>query len=85
MRIKFTTLDLLKIFVDSALHTVSLKTKVNISKFSIMQIVLVEHVIQALIQVFEVEKDNCSSCLHTNFDLIDVSAYLQNIVYHNTL
>ena len=60
----------------STSHTVSLQAKINISVATIIDVVLVEHVIQAFIKVFQVEQDYCSSCLHTNFDLIDVPTNL---------
>ena len=46
---------LLEVVVHTALHSVGLKSKINISVFSIMHVVLVQHVIQALVEVFKVE------------------------------
>ena len=46
---------LLEIFMHSALHSVSLQSKVNVSVVSIVHIVLVQHIIQAFIQVFQIE------------------------------
>ena len=62
--------------MHSAFHSVSLQSKVNISQFSIVHVVLVQHVVQALIQVFQVKQDHGSSSLHANFDLVDVPANL---------
>lgn len=62
--------------MHSASHTVSLQAKINISVATIIDVILVEHVIQAFVKVFQVEQDYCSSCLHTNFDLVDIPANL---------
>ena len=62
--------------MDSATDTVSLKTKIYVSVASIVDVVLVEHVVQALIQVIQVEQDHCSASLHTNLDLVDVPTNL---------
>ena len=43
------TFSLLEVIMDTALYTVALKSKINISAVSIMQVVLVQHIIQALI------------------------------------
>ena len=62
----------------SATDTMGLKTKVHVSVATIVDVVLVQHIIKALVQVLQVEQDHRSSSLHTNFDLIDVSANLNN-------
>lgn len=62
--------------MHSAFHPVGLKSKVNVSVLSIMHVVLVEHVIQALIKVLKVKQDHCSPSLHANLYLINVSTHL---------
>ena len=68
---------LLEVIVHSAFHSVGLKSKIHISVFPTVHVVLVEHVIQALVEVLEVEKDHCSSSLHANLNLVDVSTNLR--------
>ena len=62
--------------MHSAFHSVGLKSKVNVSVLSITHVILVEHIVQALIEVLEVEQDHCSSSLHANLYLVNVSAHL---------
>ena len=62
--------------MHSTLDTVGLKSKVYISTVSIVHVVLVKYIIQALIEVFQVEEDHCSSSLHANLNLVDVSTDL---------
>ncbi len=66
----------LEIIMDSTTDTVSLQTKVNVSVATVVDVVLVQHIVQALVEVFKVEQDHCSSCLHANLDLVDISANL---------
>ena len=67
---------LLEVIVHSALHLVSLKSKIHISVSPIVHVVLVEHIIQALVEVLKIEKDHCSSSLHANLYLVNISANL---------
>ena len=46
---------LLEVIVHSTLHSVCLKSKVNIPVLSIVHVVLVQHIVQALVEVFKVE------------------------------
>ena len=62
----------------STLHSVGLEPEVNISAVTIVHVVLVEHIIQALIEVLQVEQNHRPSSLHANLYLIDVSA---NLIY----
>ena len=39
-------------------------------------IVLIQNIIQRLIQVLQIEKNHCFDSFHTDFDFVDVSAYL---------
>ena len=48
-------LNLLEVIIHPAFNSVGLQPKVNISTLSNMNVILVEHVIQALIQVLQVE------------------------------
>ena len=67
----------------SATDTMCLKTKVHISVATIVDVVLVQHIIQAFVQVLQVEQDHCSSSFHANLDLIDVSANLYEQQYEH--
>ena len=60
-----------------AFESVRLQSEVNIPTPPVVDIVLVEHVIQALIQVLQVEQDDCSSCLHTDLNLVNVATHLK--------
>ena len=68
--------DSLEVVVHSALD-LGLQSEVNIPTPPMVDVVLVEHVIQALIQVLQVEQDDCSPCLHTDLDLVYVAAHLK--------
>ena len=68
--------DSLKVIVYSTTDTMGLKTKVYISIATIVDVVLIQHIIKALVKVLQVEQDHCSSSLHTNFNLVDVSTNL---------
>ena len=46
--------DSLKVVVHSALDSVGLQSEVNIPTPPMVDVVLVEHIIQALIQVFQI-------------------------------
>lgn len=54
-----------------------LKTKVDILSVSMTDVVLVENIVQALIQVLHVEDDSSTTSLHANLDLVDVVANLE--------
>ena len=69
--------DSLKVVVHSALDSVSLQSEVNVPTPPMVDVVLVEHIIQALIQVLQVEQDDCSPCLHTDLDLVYVATHLK--------
>ncbi len=68
--------DILEVIVHSALYSMGLKSKVNISAISIVHVVLVQHIVQTLVEVFKVEQDHCSSSLHANLDLVNISTHL---------
>ena len=70
-------MDSLEVVMHSALDSVGLQSEVDIPTPSMVDVVLVEHVIQALIQVLQVEQDDCSPCLHTDLDLVNVATYLK--------
>ena len=63
--------------MHSALDSVGLQSKVNVPTPPMVDVVLVEHVIQAVVQVLQVEQDDCSPCLHTNLDLVYVATHLK--------
>ena len=70
-------IDSLEVVMHSALDSVGLQSKVDIPTPSMVDVVLVEHVIQALIQVLQVEQDDCSPCLHADLDLVNVPTHLK--------
>ena len=74
---------LLEIFVHPTFHSVGLKSKVHISVVPIVHVVLVEHIVQALVEIFQVEEDHCSPSFHANLNLVNVSAHLQKNIIHN--
>ena len=69
--------DSLEVVVHPALDSVGLQSEVNIPTPPMVDVVLVEHVIQALVQVLEVEQDDCSPCLHANLDLVYIATHLK--------
>ena len=72
-------LNLLEVVIHSALDSVGLKPKVNVATVPEVDVVLVEYIIQALVQVLQVEQDDSSPCLHTNFDLVNVATHLKKM------
>ena len=62
----------LEIIMDPTMGTVGMQTKVDISLVTIVDVVLVEHIIQTLVEVLEVEQNYCPSSLHANLYLVDV-------------
>ena len=68
--------------MNATFHSMCLKPKINISIVSIMHVVLVQYIVEAFIEVFKVKENHTSSCLHANFDLVDVSADLYIHVTH---
>ena len=69
--------DSLKVVVHSALDSVGLQSKVNVPTPPMIDVVLVEHVIQALIQVLQIEQDDCSPYLHADLNLVYVATHLK--------
>ena len=69
--------DSLEVVMNSALDSVGLQSEVNIPTPPMIDVVLVEHIIQALIQVLQVEQDDCSPCLHTDLDLVYIATHLK--------
>ena len=63
--------------MHSTFDSMCLQSKINISVPTIVNVVLVQYVIQALIEVLQVEKDDGPACLHTDPDLVDVSTDLK--------
>ena len=62
--------------MHSAFDSMCLQSEINISDTTIVHVVLVQYIIQALIEVLQVKKDDCSACLHTDLYLVDVSTDL---------
>ena len=72
---------LLEAIVDFTSNPVCLKSQIHILATSIINVVLVQNIIQTLIKVLQVEKNNCTPSLHANLNLVDVAANLfQTIV-----
>ena len=69
--------DSLEVVMHPALGSVSLQSEVDIPTPSMVDVVLVEHVIQALIQVLQVEQDDCSPYLHADLNLVYVATHLK--------
>jgi hypothetical protein len=71
----------LEVVIHPAPHSVCLKAQVHILAVSMVDIVLVQDIIQTLIEILQVEENNCTSCLHANLDLVDVPTDLQNALF----
>ena len=56
----------------------SLQSKIHILVAMALNVVLVEHIIQTLVKVLQVEQNHCSPCLHADLDLVDVTTHLIN-------
>ena len=69
--------------MHSALHSMCLQSEINISDTSMIHVVLVQYIIQALIEVLQVKKDDRPACLHAYFDLVDVSTDLNTKTTNN--
>ena len=59
-----------------------LKAQIYISVVSMIDVVLVEDIIETFIEVFKVEENNSSPCLHANLNLVNVSANLHSLLDH---
>ena len=57
-----------------------LKAQIYISVVSMIDVVLVEDIIETFIEVFKVEENNSSPCLHANLNLVNVSANLHSCI-----
>ena len=69
----------LEIIVNPAFDPVCLQSKVYISYSTIVHVVLVEDIIEALV-VIQVEQNNCTACLHADFNLVCVTTDLHEHV-----
>ena len=72
--------DSLKVFVYSAANSVGLKAQIYISAVTMIDVVLVEDIIETFIEVFKVEENNSSPCLHADLNLVNVSANLHSCI-----
>ena len=72
-------MSLLELIIHSASHTMCLESQVHVLAVSMVDVVLVEDIVQTLIEVLQVEEDNCTSSLHANLDLVDVPTDLYKI------
>jgi hypothetical protein len=63
---------LLEVVIHPASDSVCLKAQVHILAVSMVDIVLVQDIIQTLIEILQVEENNCTSCLHANLDLVNI-------------
>ncbi len=68
--------------MNPTLDPVCLQSQVHIAYSTIIHVVLVEDIIEALIEVLQIEKDDCPPCLHANLDLINVTANLRKDRVH---
>ena len=75
-------MSLLELIVHSASHAMCLESQVHVLAVSKVDVVLVQDIVQTLIEVLQVEEDNCTSSLHANLDLVDVSMDLSKIDTH---
>ena len=71
----------LEVVVHSASHSVCLKSQVHILAVSMVDVILVQDIVQTLIEVLQVEEDNCTTSLHANLDLVDISTDLHSTVF----
>ena len=62
--------------MDSAANPVCLQSQVHISAVAVVNVVLVEDIVETLVEVLQVEQNDCSPSFHANLDLIDVAANL---------
>ena len=53
-----------------------LKTEVDIHSVGVGNIVLVQNIVQTLVQVFQIEQNDCAASLHADLDLVDVTTHL---------
>ena len=77
-----TTIDkvsLLELIVHSASHAMCLESQVHILAVCMVDVVLIQDIVQTLIEVLQVEEDNCTSSLHANLDLVDIPTDLYKI------
>jgi hypothetical protein len=63
--------------VDFAFHSLIPKTEINESVASQFDVILVERIIEALIEVLQVKEDHGAAVLHADLDSVDVSANLK--------
>jgi hypothetical protein len=63
--------------VHLAEHSLTSEPKVDKPSFEEMDVVLIQRVVEALIEVFQVQKDDCASLLHADLDATDVSTDLR--------
>jgi hypothetical protein len=63
--------------VDFAFHSLIPKTEINESVASQFDVILVERIIEALIEVLQVKEDHSAAVLHADLDSVDVSANLK--------
>ncbi len=68
--------------MNPTLDPVCLQSQVHIAYSTIIHVVLVEDIIEALIEVLQIEKDDCPPCFHANLDLINVTANLRKDRVH---
>ena len=72
--------------MHSAFDSLCLQSEIKISVTAVVYVVLVQYTIQALIEVLQVKKDDCSACLHTDLYRVDVSTDLkyESYRYYNS-
>ena len=79
------TYILLEVIMNPAFDSMCLQSEIDISYTTVVHVVLVQYIIQALIEVLQVKKDDCSACLHTDLYLVDVSTDLHVITFRENI
>jgi hypothetical protein len=74
-----------EVIMHPAPHPVSLQTQINILATSIVDVVLIQDIVQALIKVLQVEEHDCAPSLHAYLDLVNVSANLDQKINDATI
>lgn len=67
----------LKVVMHSALDAVGLQAEVNVTTPPVIDVVLIEHIIQAFVQALQVQQNHGPPCFHANLDLINVPTNLK--------
>ena len=61
-----------------------LEAQIHVSTISMVDIVLVQHIIKTFIEVLQVKENNSSACLHADLNLVNIAAHLYKRHTHKT-